>query len=402
MTITFKTASLNPLPVGNDVLYTMPALKNGLLVSVIAATTNIAPRNGSLGVLRAGESEVSWLANNISVASGSSVNLLAGKVALNAGDAIAGNQGQFASAGQYTLSGEGQRPYAGEPSLLLSNANGSIIVAACPTGIFYSTDGGVTATRATTETLTTKVGMFFGGLFHVYTSATSKRTSPDGITWTTVACTNAPVSPVNVLGDIIIKGGAAYGLASTTQMVTSTDGTTWTNYGVVLPAACNSLCWTGINFVAGSSAANGNIYWSTNAAAWTTVAGLASTAVNLRGIAAVEGNVVVGFGTQLWASTDHGVTLVTTTQSTTAGYPVVSTGAAFLAAQSALLESISETGATGTWTSTASPFGSDISNYKTFAIAGTRLISARSHSFDLELTRRGGMTITASILEIAP
>lgn len=400
MTNTFKSVSLNPLPSGADILYTMPELTSGLLLSAIAATTNIGTtRQGSLGILRAVALDVDWLSSNIAIASSSSVNLLAGKVALSSGDMIVGNQGDNASTGQQTLS-TGSHPYTGDPILLLSNADGSIIVAVCNTGIFCSTDSGNSATRATTETLTAKIGMFFSGAFHVYTSATSKRTSTDGVTWTTVACTNAPISPVNLLGDIIVKGGAAFGKSTAMQMVTSSDGITWTNYGVTLPVACSSLCWTGTNFVAGNTANNGNIYWSTNASAWTAVAGLASTTVTSRGIAAVGSTVMVNFSATLYVSTDHGLTLSSAGQGAVSNYPVLSTGSAFLSATSTTQDITTAPGYPGAWKASQSPFAQDIASGRAFVIAGQRLISARSHSLDLNLSLRGGMTITASILEI--
>lgn len=404
MTNTFKTASLNPINLGTDVIYTAPAGTNALVISALATSENNAPGTAALGILRSGASEINWVASSINVAAGSSVNLLAGRLALNTGDKIVANN--FVAGISRRTRADGSHCFTGEPSLMLSNADGSIIVAVCPSGIYTSTDGCKTSSQTRAEALTTTVGTFFAGAFHVYVSATSKRVSTDGETWTTVACTNAPTSPCSLFGDIIQKAGALFGMASMTQMVTSSDGTTWTNYGVALPAACQSLCWTGTNWVAGGSTAVGNCYWSTNAAAWTTTAvGGGTNTVGQRGLAAVGALVVamVQTGSPFYPfrSSDHGVTFaIQSGQQSQAGSGVFSVGSKFVGWQNGTSTFLSSTGLNGDWTSVPNPLA--VSFSYPLCIAGTKLRSARAESFDLELTRRGGMTITASILEIAP
>lgn len=403
MTNTFKTASLNPINLGTDVIYTAPAGTNALAISALATSENNTPGTAALGILRSGASEINWIASSISVAAGSSVNLLAGKLALNTGDEIVANN--FTAGISKRTRADGSHCFTGEPSLMLSNADGSIIVAVCPSGIYTSTDGCKTSSQTHAEALSTKVGVYFAGAFHIYVGGTSKRTSTDGVTWTVVACTNAPVSPCSVFGDIIQKDGALFGLASTTQMVTSADGTTWTNYGVAMPATVSSLCWTGTNFVAGNSAGNGNIYWSTNAAAWTTTAvGGGTNTVNSRGLAAI-GGIVVSLVSQsgafyVYQSLNHGVTFAVQPTQAQSGSGVFVAGSKFVAWPGSDQIIMSSTGGVGDWTTLSDPIGASPS--RALCIAGTKLRTARAETYDLVPTRRGGMTITASILEIAP
>ena len=403
MTNTFKTASLNPINLGTDVVYTAPAGTNALAISALATSENNTSGTAALGILRSGSSEINWIASSISVAAGSSVNLLAGKLALNTGDKIVANN--FTAGISKRTRADGSHCFTGEPSLMLSNEDGSIIVAVCSSGIYTSTDGCKTSSQTHAEALTTTVGVYFAGAFHIYVSGTSKRTSTDGVTWTVVACTKAPVSPCSVFGDIIQKGGALFGLSPSTQMVTSADGTTWTNYGVATPAAVSSLCWTGTNWVAGNSAGNGNCYWSTNAAAWTTTAiGGGTNAVNSRGLAAIGGIVVAtvyqSSNYHMYQSLNHGVTFAFQPAYLQNGSGVFVAGSKFVVWPGIGQIRVSSTGADEDWAVFPDPIGASYSY--ALCIAGTKLRTARAETYDLVPTRRGGMTITASILEIAP
>lgn len=404
MKTTFRSVSIDPLAVlsAADAVYTMPAGASGMIISAIGATTNGAARSAGVWVQRAGSVEIERLSDSISIAAGGAGSLLPGKPALSAGDKIG------AVVNTAALARSHNSPWPSIPTLLLSNADGTVIVGACGTyGLWTSTDGGLTAVQTLNADMTgVKVGVYFGGAFHVYTSATSKRTSANGTAWSTVACTNAPQAQCTATGSIIDRGSMVVGLAASgTQLVSSTDGTAWSSLGAALPAACASLCWTGTNWVAGNSGGNGNIYIAPAAATpWTTVAGRATTAVNIGGIACLGGNVVALMGNQAWMSANHGATFAQDASIASMYGFAMSTGQAIAVANASGVGFVNRSGSTGQWLQTSG--GSDAISYQlvlgscVLAIAGTRVVAYNGRSYDLALTARGGLTVTLSVMEV--
>ena len=252
-----KSYSKAPLVAGADILFT--ATHPTIVGNVIGTTTNNAARSGSVGILRAGATDVDWVSRLIPVASGASANLIPAKLSMDIGDALVVNaSGQ--AVGQLILSELGAPAgcWPTAPNLFLSNPDGSKIVAALgANGIWLSEDGQITARKVYADTVGTKVGAWFAGKFRIYTSETTSLTSADGASWAAEACVNAPTSTdVNALDNTITKGAELYG-ATADQLKKSTDGLTFTNHGVAVGgmAGANGFAWTGTNWVASGGAA---------------------------------------------------------------------------------------------------------------------------------------------------
>lgn len=403
MPSTFKNASLNPINVGLDVLYTVPAATNAVAMSAIGTSINGQSQSAHIGVVKNGTDTINWLASNISVPNGSSVNLLAGKVSLDVGDKLVANN---TNAGiSYRIRSDGTHCFTGEPSLLLSDPTGSVIVAVCPTGIFTSTDGGLTSTQTRVEVLDSLCGIYFSGAFHIYLSG-SLRKSTDGITWSVISAPNAPTFACSIFGNIITVAGSIYGKSSDRQMVVSTDGSTWSQYGSLTPVASNSLCWTGVNWVVGNTPGNGLAYYSTNAADWTSTSiGGGTNGTNTAGLASNGAGLVVAIVYQggnfyAYLSINHGVTF--TYQSGAFfqnGSGLFFAGGSFVGWQNGFSLYISQSGVTGSWLSVPDLFAASYSYPIT--LAGSYYMMARAKTFDLALTRRGGLTVTASVVEVS-
>lgn len=405
MPSTFKNASLNPINVGLDVLYTVPALTNAVAMSAIAANLSGESRSASIGIAPAGSSTINWLASNINVATLSSVNLLAAKVSLSAGDRLVANQPN-AGVSNWHVAPSINCFDPVEPLILLSNPTGSIVVAASSSAIRTSLDGCKTSIGVTGNPGGNPSGMYFLGEFWIYSGAANALRSTDGITWTSfTAPANAPNSAANstINGGLIIKDGAAFGRRqSGGQITTTTNGTVWTLVGVAPPTDYPAWCWTGIHFVVGATTA-GTVHRSTNGAVWTsiTIAGATST-VNTKGLAAIGQYVVAAWGdSQIYSSADHGATWAGSSGIAGSSWPVTSTGSVFWFASSGFVGRISSTGMPGTWSLAINDSFSKSNSWAAYAIANDRLISARSASFDLALTRRGGLTVTASVVEVS-
>lgn len=414
-----KSYSKQPLVAGTDILFT--ATRPTIVGSVIGTTTNNAARSGSVGILRAGETEVGWVSRLIPVASGASANLIPVKLSMDVGDSLIVNaSGQ--SIGQLIPNElnatNGCWPAA--PNLFLSNPDGSKIVAALgANGIWLSEDGQITARKVYTGTVGDRVGAWFAGKFRIYTSATTSLTSADGVSWAAEACVNAPTSvDVNALDNTITKGTELYG-ATADQLKKSTDGLTFTNHGSAVGGmkGLNGFAWTGTNWVASGGGTTPLVkYAPETAAAWTVstapITGFAWGGIPLNGrsVVANDGTVLVGAGLGVsdtffygHISTDHGVTF--------SSVPPVSPGTyASLIAVAGKMAVIGTTSncwlyGDAAWITTANAQdGGFVASGAgtTFAINSNGLISPGKRSVDATLSRRGGFTATANVLEMQP
>lgn len=406
-----KNYSKAPLPVGTDIIFT--ATSPTLVGSVVGTTTNGTARSGSVGILKAGAADVQWVSREIAVASGASANLVPAKLSLDTGDALVVNAtGQ--SVGQLVPSSTGLSSgcWPEPPTLILSTPDGSKIIASCPTeGIWLSEDGQQTARRVYATALSNvKVGAWFAGKFRIYTGATTSVTSADGVTWGSEACTNAPTSiSFGACANTQIVGSDLYG-ATADQLKKSTDGLTFTDHGVASGGLSNAVCgftFTGTNWVAaGISAANTPLvkYAASTAAAWTATSVGFSENILDSGVASNGTKVViVGDGTKSAISLDHGVTfklLKSATIGTTRA--LVSAGGAFVLTTSANGEYVLV--GDGLWAAAAGTgsFTAASTQLSAFYKNDNGLIAPARKSVDATLSRRGGFTVTASVLELVP
>lgn len=415
MPSTFKNASLNPINVGLDVLYTVPAATNAVAMSAICANLSTSTQYIDIGIAPAGGDTINWLAKNISVATSSSVNLLAGKVSLAAGDRFVANNTGAGIANWHGIANTSSFLPMGNPVVMLSNTDGSIIVATDGTSIRASLDGGKTSvptTGGTPGNTGAVQGMYFAGEFWLYTSVTALR-STDGVTWTPFAApTNgpntAPQSTTN--GGIILKGGAAFARRDTGQIVTSTDGVVWSLRGTTPPNTAAAWCWTGTHFIVGSTTAS-TLYRSTDGASWSAVTLSGTTgSVNTRGLAAIGQYVVASWSNgQLRSSSDHGATWTSSVTGMPTGslWPISVMGDKFVFSAAANRLATSTTGIPGSWSpadSSASMLGEPFSqsdSWMVFTKAGNKWVNAYAASVDENLTRRAGATVTASVVEVS-
>lgn len=414
-----KSYSKAPLVAGADILFT--ATHPTIVGNVIGTTTNGAPRSGSVGILRAGATDVDWVSRLIPVASGASANLIPAKLSMDIGDALVVNaSGQ--AVGQMILSelGESNGCWPFAPNLFLSNPDGSKIVAALgANGIWLSEDGQITARKVYTGTVSTQVGAWFADKFRIYTSATTSLTSADGVSWATEVCVNAPTSTdVNALNNTITKGAELYG-ATTDQLKKSTNGLTFTNHGVAVGgmAGANGFAWTGTNWVASGGGATQLVkYASATAGTWTVstapITGFVWGGQQLRGrsVVANGGTVLVGSGlgssdTFFYGhiSTDHGVTFSAISMESPGTYASLIAVAGKMAVIGTTTNCWLYGNASWLTTSNSSDGGFVVTGSETaFAINSNGLISPGKRSVDATLSRRGGFTVTANVLEMQP
>lgn len=410
MPFTFKNSSISPSLDGFDVLYTCPPATSAVAMSALATST-ISGLGSSvrIGIAPAGTNTVNWLANSISIASGSSVNLLAGKVSLAEGDRLIANNLQAVMFAP--LRPDSTTPWTSPPIVILSNADGSIIVAKTADGISVSTDGALTSRQVVIGNIGGDAcGTFFGGYFWFYTSSTTAQRSSDGMTWTTVAVTNAPQKPFNNFGSIIIKDGGVFGVAGTQDRLTSsTDGITWT-LGDVLPNSHTfaGLAWTGTHWVASHITSTGTVYRSTNGTGWASVdTGAGAVSVVSGGIAAIGGTLLASFnGVAMRASYDHGATWSASGIPWPGGaYPVYAVGGKFIWRNSSN-QVLYSTAISPVVSPSVSFADSAIGYLHTISIphciAGNRWMTTHHVANDISnLSRNAGMTVTASVVEVS-
>lgn len=318
-----------------ETIYTVPALKSAVLYSAIYSQEPVAgTATVTFAVLRSGQTVPDNFVSDLSVAQATAVNVMAAKVSLMAGDSL---QVRNSTAWPFV-----KRSYSGfsisanVPSVFLSNPAGTTLVSVTETTgqIYTSTDSGATwtLTRNPSPAVSHNTGIYFGGYFYLYTSASLYIRSADGITWSSPAA--ATLAPFSIgLMYIVVNSAAIVNVGGTLyyqnagQMYSSTDAITWATYGVAMPTGAYGLCWTGTRWIAASSTGGtGNTYWSTNGAVWTTVAsGSATNASGYTPLASDGAGVVMLMpnGGSGFISFDHGSTWAASGISSHGTYPAV-------------------------------------------------------------------------------
>lgn len=320
MTLLSKNAV--PMVTPTDI-YTVPAGKAAIIKACFAVTGDNMNATSTINLFKrtVGGYRVK-LNNNTTVASTATVSLLADVLCLSAGEKLQCSVTASNFTSPFTaLKSDLPIDLAdfGTSSTLMGNSSGVLLVATS-SGIWRTTDEGVTWARVYFGLTPIVSWAYIGTTFFAYLTATTALKSTDGgLTWTTQAVTGAPINTgiVSATGRIIKVGSAYYGVStSSTQLVTSTDGITWTNYGATLPAGTIlSLCWTGTNFVIASNNVAG-CYYSPNGTTWTAVStgGIAPARVVSNGSGVVFALVSA---TSMYYSVDHGVTFNISSQAIT-------------------------------------------------------------------------------------
>ena len=307
MPIQLKSYAARPLRNGLTTVHTAAA--PGVLVSAIAATTNGIYRQTSLGVRRAGS--VRWLSQNIATAGNAATSLTPEKVLLETGDELVATS----TNSYWQRIVPGQTVFGAGASLLVVNPDATVqvgvITSGASQGIYTSLDQQKSATKTYDGSLSGVVAAgWINGAFRVYTSATTSLVSTDGVTWSNVACTNAPTASASITAGLISGGTSFYGMAGATRVVKTTNGITWTNHAPALPANCKYLAWSGTHLIAGNLANNSNVYRSLSGGAWAAVAVTGTASQTVTGMASNGTGVVVASTNSagVFTSSDHGAT----------------------------------------------------------------------------------------------
>lgn len=402
MANTLKYAGLPFFAGGVDwnTVYECPVGKTAIVKSVIAANdgSSASTVSAKIGVRRAGV--VTRLTGSIALTTAVSVNLLAGTLALEAGDELVASTDQNESRWK-----KGTAVPAG--TINRFEVNGSTVIGLTDTGIYRTTDM-ETWTQVDPGDHSSSLVAYIGTSWFVYTSATTASISTDdGLTWAAQVVTNAPLRPAHKMGGGIVKNGSTYAgiVDAQTSMTTSVDGITWT-LSTAFPATSQGLIWTGTNYVTFSSSAN-TAYYSTTGAAWTTVT-----------VTGVSGNVPVGsvaantLGTliacgssgSISRSTNHGATWASASTGGPGTYSsgfVFWTGSVFCVQSADSTSQISQSGLAYTWGSTARSYSMYVAS--SFIYQGDMYVASGTQirgSDGLLLPATAGMAITASLMEV--
>jgi hypothetical protein len=311
----------------------------------------------------------------------------------------------------------------GTNSAPVAIVDSNTIICCNASGIYRSTNAGVTFTQVSSLVCSTSIAaQKIGTDYFIYQSATSARRSTDGgATWTTQAVTNAPEVAggigrlVSAPGRIVYNGSVYGGLVSGTQLSTTTDGITWTNVAATFPNAVDCLVWSGTHWVAGRDAAP-QIFRSTNGASWSTVtARTANAGENLGGLATDGAGVIItgtgNAGTSIGRSADHGATwsdqaLGFTGSSASGNSNVNYIGSNFYVfTSSTSVTNYSPTALTGSFVNTGALSTFAGSNSDSYGVNGTNVFYTDDglRTFTLTIpTAFSGMDVTAAILEVTP
>lgn len=417
---TLVNATLTPTSV-LETFYTVPTGKSAVwFANTYNQESSASTGQAGLAILRSGQTTPSLVADALSVSANTSVNLLPAKYALMAGDKLQGRNLAAAPFSKIVPAGSSSLPPSGSAGLMLCNTAGTTIVVVMQTTgqIWTSVNSGLTwsLTRAPVPNAPSRCGVYFGGYFYVYLSGTSYIRSADGITWTApAAATNAPtVESSTPFGGVITVAGVLY-WNNQARLFSSTDAITWSNYGVTFPAtAATGFCWTGTRWIVAQNSATNNIYWSTNGAAWTTVAigsGLSPSAYNCLSSDGA-GTVILTLGAGSgYASYDSGTTwaINNTTGSSNGG--TYWTGSRFVIAGSSAVTigTIVVAGSITfkTFDSTVGYSGTLNSGDAVNALSATKVLGPLHVAYgffastDLALTPRGGASMIASVMEVS-
>lgn len=382
-------------------VYECPAGKTAIVKSCIAANTGeaIATMPATLAVRRGAVTTA--ITGAIDIPTTSSVNLLAGTLTMQAGDKL-----MTYTAGQSAVVNQlGGLPV--EMGTISSmRARGTTLIAATTSGLWRTTD-------LVTWTL---VHVAVGGStllnigttwFHYTSLTTALRSTDDGLTWASIAVTNAPTQSATLINGGIIAGHsgryAGQCFSGVTYLTTSADGITWA-LATATPQPITpdgALAWTGTHYITGRAATVSDIYRSTDGVAWATVTltgmGTAITSATSNGAGTV---VVTGQNTATQVSTDHGATFASASVSSASRASYTGT-VFFLRISSPAGYAISATGLPGSWAYSRQVLtgGEKYVAYGSVLING--LTGGLQVSTDLSLTQSGaGLSATASLMEV--
>jgi hypothetical protein len=400
-------------------LYTVPAGKQAVVRTVTATNTaqTSVTLTPNLGLRRSGT--VTRL-SRASIATSTSANLLPAAITMIAGDELVTIEAAGDTFGEVVI--PSLPDGASSPVAIV---DGSTIICAGSSGIFRSTNSGVTFSQVSSLSSSTGFASAkIGTNYFIYQSATSAYRSTDGgATWTTQAVTNAPNVAAGAIGlrtsapgRIVFNGTVHGGLTTSTRLSTTTDGITWTNVAAAFPATVDCLVWSGTHWIAGRDGTASEIYRSTDGASWSTVtARTASSGTAVGGLASDGAGLIITGGMNgdvIGRSTNHGATWT----DVTVGFNVTDAsnhaavmyiGSNFLAyrtsdlavfySPTALTGSFINTGAVGLLTAGSSD--------NTYGFDATNVFYARNgiRRFPLTLpTAYAGMDVAAAILEVTP
>jgi len=397
------------------VLYTVPVGKQAVVRTVTAANTSqgavtIAP---VLGLRRSGT--VTRLSVS-SILASASANLLPAAITMIAGDELVTTDTAGDSFGEVVLSIFPDASVSAGVAIVDSNT----IICCNASGIYRSTNAGVTFTQVSSVTCSTAIrAAKIGTDYFIYQSTTSAfRSTDSGATWTTQAVTNAPSLGlglrVSAPGRIVFNGTVYGCLTSSTQLSTTTDGITWTNVAAAFPNTVDCLVWSGTHWIAGRDTTASEIYRSTNGASWSTVTartnnggqGIGGLATNGSGVI-ITGNVS---GTVVGRSADNGATwsdqtLPFTISGTSQNSAVNYIGSNFFIFQNSNETNYSPTGLTGSFLITGALFTFGPSANDSYGVNGTNVFYTSTGLRKSTLTiptAFAGMDVTAAILEVTP
>lgn len=379
-------------------VYECPVGKTAIVKSCIAANTGeaIATMPATLAVRRG--AVITAITGAIDIPTTSSVNLLAGTLTMQAGDQLV-TYTPYQSAVANKL---GLPPEMG--AIINMRARGTTLIAATTTGLWRTTD------LVTWSQVHVAVGgttlLNIGTTWFNYTSITTAlRSTDDGLTWASIAVTNAPTQTGTLINGGIIAGhsGRYAGLTSSgaIYLTTSADGITWTLATATPQAIVSELVWTGTHYITGRSATVSDIYRSTDGTSWATVTltdlGTAVASVASNGAGTV---IVTGQNNTTQVSTNHGATFASASVSSM-GRAAYTGSVFFLRPATPAGYAISATGLPGSWVYSRQVLTGD----KKYVAYGSVLINDLTGglqvSTDLSLTQSGaGLSATASLMEV--
>lgn len=381
-------------------VYECPVGKTAIVKSCIAANTGeaIATMPATLAVRRGAVTTA--ITGAIDIPTTSSVNLLAGTLTMQAGDKL-----MTYTASQSAVANQ----LGGLPvemgSITSMRARGTTLIAATTTGLWRTTD--LVTWSQVHVAVSGATLLNIGTTWFNYTSSTTAlRSTDDGLTWASIAVTNAPTQTATLINGGIIVGhsGRYAGLmySGATYLTTSADGITWALATATPQAIASELAWTGTHYITGRGATVSDIYRSTDGVAWATVTltgmGTSITSATSNGAGTV---MVTGQNNTVQVSTDHGATFASASVSSTAGRATYTGSVFFLRTFTPAGYAISATGLPGSWVYSRQV----LTGNERYVAYGSVLINPLTGglqvSTDLSLTQSGaGLSATASLMEV--
>jgi hypothetical protein len=402
------------------VLYTVPAGKQAVVrtVNITNTTQNSASISPVLGLRRSGS--ITALSSP-TIADLASANMLTAPITMISGDELVTTEVNADTFGEVVTALFPDGTNAAGVAIV----DGNTIICCNASGIYRSTNAGVTFTQVSSLVCSIAiVSAKIGTDYFIYQSTTSARRSTDGgITWTTQAVTNAPNFVggtgyrISAPGHIVYNGTVYGGLTSASQLSTTTNGITWTNVAAAFPSTVDCLVWSGTHWIAGRNSVTSEIYRSTDGASWSTV--LARTNNSGQGIGGLATNgsgvIITGneAGTAIGRSADHGATwsdqtLPFTISNTSQNSAVFYIGSNFFIFNQSAQANYSPTGLTGSFVATGARFNFTPAASDAYGVNATNVFYTGASGTPLRTstltipTAFAGMDVTAAILEVTP